>query len=63
MPSHVNVTQEGRTVTLTLSNPPYNLVTRQMTEELDALLTKIERDPSVGAVILTSDLDGALALV
>jgi enoyl-CoA hydratase/carnithine racemase len=43
---------------LTLSNPPYNLVTRAMCEELDQYLRRIESDPSIGAVVLTSDLEG-----
>ena len=41
-----------RPATLTLCNPPYNLVTREMTEELDVGLAKLELDNSVGAIVI-----------
>lgn len=38
---------------IVFNNPPLNLVNRELTAQLDELLTEIERDDSVRAVILT----------
>lgn len=48
----VEVAHDDRVATITLSNPPYNLVTRTMTEQLDAALAKLELDPSVGSIVI-----------
>lgn len=49
----VRVEQEGRVATLTIDNPPRHFQDRALTFELDALLRRIERDRSIGAVVLT----------
>ena len=59
MAKHVQVSQDGRVATIVLSNPPYNLVTRTMTEELDAALAKLEGDASVGSIVLVRARTGS----
>ena len=51
MPVHRE--QQGRIVTLTIDNPPRQLQDRSLTFELGALLRGLERDRSVGAVVIT----------
>lgn len=40
-------------MTVTLTNPPRNFLNRQMVLELDELTRKLERDRSVGAIVIT----------
>jgi enoyl-CoA hydratase/carnithine racemase len=40
-------------MTVVLDNPPRNFIDRRMVFELDALLRSVERDSSIGAVVLT----------
>src|SRR2546423_7578739 len=49
----VRCEQSGRVLTLTLDNPARNFIGRPLILELDALLRKVERDRSVGAVVIT----------
>jgi enoyl-CoA hydratase len=49
----VHTTQEGRVLAVTLDNPPRQLQDRALTFELERLTKALERDRSVGAVILT----------
>lgn len=44
----------GQVAVLTLDNPPLNLVTRQLTEELDGALARIEAESSVRAVVVAA---------
>jgi enoyl-CoA hydratase/carnithine racemase len=37
----------------TLDNPPLNVMTLQMTRELDGILAEVERDPEIRALVLT----------
>lgn len=53
MNSQVTTSQDGRVVTVTLSNPPHALMTMEMVAELDVLVRRWETDDSVGAVIIT----------
>ena len=45
-------TSLGSVAVLRLDNPPLNLVTLELTEALDAALSRIEADPSVRAVVV-----------
>src|SRR4051812_32998103 len=45
--------QDGRVLTARFSNPPFNFVTTAFIRDLDRLTRAIERDASVGAVVLT----------
>lgn len=47
--------QKGRVLTAFFTNPPLNLITTKFLQDLDALTHTVDRDPSVGAVVLTSD--------
>jgi enoyl-CoA hydratase len=51
MPVHTE--QQGRVLTATLDNPPRQLQDRALTFELDRLTKALERDRSVGAVVIT----------
>ena len=44
---------EGAIATVTLKNPPLNVFTINMTVELEAILDRLESDPSIRAVIVT----------
>src|SRR3954447_21031549 len=46
--------RKGRVLTVTLDSPPRNFIGRQLVAEVDALLRKVERDRSLGAVVITS---------
>jgi enoyl-CoA hydratase len=52
---HLRIGRAGRVMTVGLSNPPHNFMNRAMAGELEELLTGLEADDSVGAVILTGD--------
>jgi enoyl-CoA hydratase len=45
--------QHGRVLRVELTNPPRNFFDEQMGIELEALVREIDRDPGLGAVILT----------
>jgi len=49
--------QKGRVLTIRLNNPPQNFFTNQMVEDLISVVSKLEKDSSVGAVIITGALD------
>ena len=54
----VSTTQQGRVLIVTLSNPPANFLTSAMMKQLNELLLELEDRKDVGAVIITSTLDG-----
>jgi enoyl-CoA hydratase len=56
--AQVKLERDGRVATVLLSNPPRNFMTGRMVGELDALIGELERDDSVGAVVLTGDVEG-----
>jgi enoyl-CoA hydratase/carnithine racemase len=58
MPQVVFTEQVGRVLTVRLDDPPRNFLGSRMVAELDALTRRLERDRSVGAVILTSAVPG-----
>ena len=51
-PSQVGTRREGRVIVATLQNPPHGLMTNAMVSELDALVSEVERDEGIGAVVL-----------
>jgi enoyl-CoA hydratase/carnithine racemase len=54
MPQVVLTEQTGRVLTVRLDDPPRNFLGSRMVAEFDDLTRRLERDRSVGAVILTS---------
>ena len=54
MPQVVFTEQTGRVLTVRFDDPPRNFLGSRMVAELDCLTRRLERDRSVGAVILTS---------
>ena len=54
----ISVDRDARVLTVTLNNPPHNFLTTAMMAELRELLTSVEHDPTIGALVLTSALDG-----
>lgn len=55
---YLQISRNERVLTVKLANPPFNFLTSAMMEELDQLLSSIETDADIGAVILTSAIDG-----
>jgi enoyl-CoA hydratase/carnithine racemase len=53
LPMAVHVEQEGRVATLTIDNPPRQLQDRELNSKLYAVLKQLERDRSVGAIVVT----------
>jgi enoyl-CoA hydratase len=51
--STVRTERDGRVLTVTLDNPPRNLMNGRMVAELDALTKELEDDDSIGAVVIT----------
>lgn len=49
----VVATRNGRVLTVELTNPPRNFFDERMALELDALVRRVDRDPEIGAVVLT----------
>ena len=50
----VRTEQDGRVLTATLDNPLHNFLDRGLVLELDELTERWARDPTIGAVVLTS---------
>ena len=55
----IRVEIAGSVATLFLVNPPMNVVTLDLTRELNAALTRLEADPAIGALVVTGDGDRA----
>ena len=51
--STVQTERDGRVLTVTLDNPPRNLMNGRMVGELDAVARELEDDESIGAVVIT----------
>jgi enoyl-CoA hydratase/carnithine racemase len=56
--SQVHTDRDGRVLTIRLDNPPYNMLTTPMMKDLQSVLRSLARDRTIGAVILTSAVDG-----
>lgn len=54
----IRTEQAGRVLTVRFDDPPRNLLGSPMVAELEALIGSLERDRSIGAVILTSAVPG-----
>ncbi len=50
--------QDGRVLTVRYSHPPLNFMTMAFMRELDRLTRCVDRDASVGAVVLTGGIEG-----
>ena len=50
--------QDGRVLTARFSNPPLNFMTTGFIRELEQLTRSVDRDPTVGAVVLTGGVQG-----
>jgi enoyl-CoA hydratase/carnithine racemase len=55
----VSVERDGRVMTARLHNPPGNRLDRRMVAELDQLTRALERDRSIGAVVITGGERGS----
>jgi enoyl-CoA hydratase len=51
----IKTQQVGRVLVARLSNPPHAFMNEAMVTDLESLVTQVDRDPKVGAVILTGD--------
>lgn len=54
----LHLEQHGRVVTARFANPPLNFVSTAFIRDLERLTSDAERDPSVGAVVLTGGAEG-----
>lgn len=54
----ITLEQNGRVLTARYTSPPLNFVTTACIRDLDILTRAVDRDNSVGAVILTGGVDG-----
>ena len=54
----ISTEREGRVMTVRVDNPPRNFMNRVMVDELDELTRKLERDRSVGSVVITGATEG-----
>ena len=50
--------QDGRVLTVTIDNPPHNFLTTDIMDEWHDVLVSVQDDRTVGAIVLTSALDG-----
>ena len=50
----MNVVQQGRVATVTINNPPVNVITMALLEELDALSTALKADTDLTVVVIRS---------
>ena len=55
----IRVEIAGNVATLFLVNPPMNVVTLDLTRQLNAALTRLEADPAIRALVVTGDGDRA----
>lgn len=54
----IRLEQHDRVLTATYTSPPVNMADARFLRELDRLTKAVDRDPSVGAVILTGGIPG-----
>lgn len=55
MPTTLRTRREGRVMTLVIDNPPGNALDKHVVAELDAVTRGLQRDTSVGAVVVTAE--------
>ncbi|NMN95189.1 enoyl-CoA hydratase/isomerase family protein [Antrihabitans stalactiti] len=54
----IRTERDGRVLTAIIDNPPHNFLTAGAMDELHELLLGLQDDNSIGAIVLTSALDG-----
>ncbi|MGI9085796.1 MAG: enoyl-CoA hydratase/isomerase family protein [Aeromicrobium sp.] len=54
----IQLQQDDRVLTATITNPPLNMANPLFLRELEVLTKAVDRDPSVGAVVLTGGVEG-----
>ena len=54
----LDLEQNGRVLTVRFSHPPLNFMPFSFIRDLDRLTSSVDRDPTVGAVILTGGIEG-----
>ncbi|MGB2852018.1 MAG: enoyl-CoA hydratase/isomerase family protein [Solirubrobacterales bacterium] len=57
-PAPVQIERNGRVMTIRLVNPPHNFMNREMVIGLERVITGLEGDDSIGAVIVTGGVEG-----
>src|SRR3954467_13573833 len=57
-PETLELEQDGRVLTARYSVPPLNFATTAFIRDLDRLTSAVDRDPTVGAVVLTGGVEG-----
>jgi enoyl-CoA hydratase/carnithine racemase len=58
MTRQLTAAQDAAVLTVTIDNPPFNFLTASIVAELEAVLIRAERDPSVRAVVLAGGVPG-----
>ena len=53
MAAMLETAREGRVLTVRIEHPPHNFMNREMVAELDTLTRSLDRDGSIGAVVIT----------
>src|SRR5699024_9953518 len=51
----LSVSKNNGVATVTITNPPMNVLSQQVVKELDEVFTKLETDPEVVSIILTGE--------
>lgn len=54
----IRVEQQGRVLIAWIEDPPFNFMTARMQRDLEALSQAVDRDRSLGAVVLTGGIEG-----
>lgn len=57
-PPMLRTSQNGRVLIARMSNPPHHLMCEQLVRELEQLVARVDKDPTVGVVVLTGGSDG-----
>ncbi|MBK1787551.1 enoyl-CoA hydratase/isomerase family protein [Prauserella cavernicola] len=56
--STLRAEQDGRVLTVSVTDPPYNYMTAAMQDDVIRLVDAVETDPGVGAVVVTGGVPG-----
>ena len=54
----IRLEQDGRVLTATYTSPPLNFASAEFLREFDLLTRAVDRDPAVGALVLTGGIEG-----
>jgi enoyl-CoA hydratase len=58
MPETIQIERDGRTMAVRIDRPPHNFMNRHMVAELDELTRDLERDETIGSVVITGGVEG-----